>query len=152
MKNCSFTDIIKKYEIIIPMIQRDYAQGRDDVEVKKVRRALLKAIYTAIQKHEIIKLDFVYGYIERIDKQERFIPLDGQQRLTTLFLLHCFTAIKSKNFTDKAYLNNFRYEARASSTDFTNALVKNIEHICNKQDEKISRKIKNSSWFYIMGT
>lgn len=33
-------------------------------------------------------LDFVYGSSKRIGDVTYFIPLDGQQRLTTLFLLH----------------------------------------------------------------
>jgi uncharacterized protein with ParB-like and HNH nuclease domain len=32
-------------------------------------------------------LDFVYGSTEQEEEIEKFIPLDGQQRLTTLFLL-----------------------------------------------------------------
>ena len=44
---------------------------------------------------EPVTLDFVYG---DIDANGVMTPLDGQQRLTTLFLLHWYAARKSARF------------------------------------------------------
>lgn len=77
-------------KIIIPIIQRDYAQGRKKPEVARVRERFLEALYRAITEKPIT-LDFVYG---DIDNEGNMTPLDGQQRLTTLFLLHWYAAKK----------------------------------------------------------
>lgn len=80
-------------KIVIPLIQRDYAQGRIDKDINRVRSRFLQALYRAVTG-EPITLDFVYG---DIDEEGTMTPLDGQQRLTTLFLLHWYAA-KRKNF------------------------------------------------------
>ena len=77
-------------KIAIPLIQRDYAQGRQDVDVNRVRSRFLDALHDAIV-NEPITLNFVYG---DIDDKGTMTPLDGQQRLTTLFLLHWYAAKK----------------------------------------------------------
>ena len=77
--------VIKK--IIIPIIQRDYAQGRENEAVNRVRSRFLNALREALVDNNPITLDFVYGEIE---EDGSLIPLNGQQRLTTLFLLHWY--------------------------------------------------------------
>ena len=82
-----FTDgqeTVSLKKIIIPIIQRDYAQGRLDPDINRVRERFLSSLYDAIVETPIT-LDFVYG---DIDEEGVMTPLDGQQRLTTLFLLH----------------------------------------------------------------
>lgn len=76
---------------IIPIIQRDYAQGRVDPDINRIRNRFLSSLYHAIVD-EPITLDFVYG---DIDENGIMTPLDGQQRLTTLFLLHWYAARKA---------------------------------------------------------
>lgn len=75
--------------IEVPIIQRDYAQGRNQPEVNRIRARFLDALYTALTTPKPITLDFVYG---EINDKKTLIPLDGQQRLTTLFLLHWYIA------------------------------------------------------------
>ncbi|WPC12000.1 hypothetical protein LEQ04_02775 [Riemerella anatipestifer] len=52
-------------------------------------------------------------------------PLDGQQRLTTLFLLYWFIAIKENKLSAelKKLLTKFNYETRTSSKEFCNDLI-----------------------------
>lgn len=88
----------KVKRIVIPKIQRDYAQGRENKKVSKIRDRFLDALYQAITEDKPIKLDFIYGEIK---ENRDFIPLDGQQRLTTLFLLHYYAAKKAKLKKDK---------------------------------------------------
>ena len=83
-------------KIAIPLIQRDYAQGRLDGDVNRVRSRFLAALYDAIV-NKPITLDFVYG---DIDEEGVMTPLDGQQRLTTLFLLHWYAA-KKENVSEE---------------------------------------------------
>ena len=108
-------------KIVIPLIQRDYAQGRIDNEVNRVRSRFLEALYKAVTGNPIT-LDFVYG---DIDEDGTMTPLDGQQRLTTLFLLHWYAAKKEKVSEEKyTFLSRFSYETRYSARYFCAELVK----------------------------
>lgn len=128
-------------KIEIPIIQRDYAQGREKQD--KIRTKFLDALYNAIYMQSV-ELDFVYGS----ESKSVFQPLDGQQRLTTLFLLHWYIATKEKKIdnTVKEKLRIFTYETRTSSREFCNELVdKGIEF--EEDKPVISDNIKNSAWF-----
>ena len=126
----------KKLKISIPIIQRDYAQGRKDAAT--IRDKFLHEIFNRLDNDENLFLDFVYGNIEG----DKFIPIDGQQRLTTLFLLHLYFAKKERK--DCEYLKGFTYETRSSSREFCERLV-NADIDFNK--DEISADIKNYSWF-----
>ncbi|MBQ8636354.1 DUF262 domain-containing protein [bacterium] len=129
---------IKK--VSIPIIQRDYAQGRDTNEIKRIRSRFLKALYDAVEG-PAINLDFVYG---DFNDDGVLIPLDGQQRLTTLFLLHWFAAKKEKvDASEYEFLKKFTYETRYSSRDFCEKLI-DFNPTFNKE---ISEEIKNQAWF-----
>lgn len=137
----SFWSLIKKYDKIeIPIIQRDYAQGREDVE--KIRNNFVNYLVTNLVSHRPIELDFVYG----TDDNGLFIPLDGQQRLTTLFLLYWYIALKENRLEDnvRRLLCRFTYETRPSSHDF-------IGYLCNNpipQDKPLKDYIANkASWY-----
>ena len=106
-----FNDLISKYSIEIPIIQRDYVQGREyDEKAADVRRNFLESIFNALEDNSLFHLDFIYGSFD----ENKFIPIDGQQRLTTLFLLHWYFA-KKENI-DKVI--NFTYKTRVSSREF----------------------------------
>ena len=128
--------INKKLKISIPIIQRDYAQGRKDVA--SIRGKFLDEIFNRLDNDENLFLDFVYGSIEG----DKFIPIDGQQRLTTLFLLHLYFAKKESK--DCEYLKGFTYETRSSSREFCEKLV---DAVIDFDKGEISADIKNSSWF-----
>jgi hypothetical protein len=140
----SFPKLLKRYKIEIPIIQRDYAQGRKDK--KEIRISFLNALHQSITEDKNIKLDFIYGSI--VDGS--FLPLDGQQRLTTLFLLYYYACIKDSqlNETNIELLSKFSYEIRISSRDFCKALISNPISVKNKEDV-ISNSIIDSSWFYL---
>lgn len=160
----------KNFKLVIPIIQRDYAQGRTNDDTKEVRTDFLDALYTYLQENRPNRdLDFVYGTLQKgDDENERvhFIPLDGQQRLTTLFLLHWFlyqisddTELKAK-FKEKLLdgeKSQFTYETRQSSIDFCDALMKanvdmtNLLTVKDKQGHDIpslSATLKNEHWYY----
>lgn len=113
----NFNELINKYEIEIPMLQRDYAQGRDDEKTKQIREKFLTSIFEVLSDEKAnLHLEFIYGSM----KDGKFIPLDGQQRLTTLFLLHWYFGFDELKDGDKS---KFRYETRASSREFCDMLV-----------------------------
>ena len=134
------SDKVLLKKIAIPLIQRDYAQGRIDSDVNRVRDRFLSSLYDAITK-EPVTLDFVYG---DIDANGTMTPLDGQQRLTTLFLLHWYAAKKQNISAEKyVFLKMFSYETRYSARYFCSELVKFNPSF----SKKISEEIINQAWF-----
>ena len=124
-KLITFWTLLKTNPIEIPIIQRDYAQGRLGKEY--LRKSFLADIKKALDDDKNkMKLDFVYGSIEK----GKLNPLDGQQRLTTLWLLHWYIALRAGKLNE--YINDkekvcdilrkFTYETRISSREFCNNL------------------------------
>lgn len=133
-------EAVQLKKIIIPIIQRDYAQGRKEPDVTRVRERFLKSLYKAVTEKPIT-LDFVYG---DIDNKGNMTPLDGQQRLTTLFLLHWYAA-KKNNIPEEQYgfLKNFSYDTRYSARYFCEELVDYSPQF----KTAISKEIINQAWF-----
>jgi len=143
-KILGFNELMQANKLEIPIIQRDYAQGRKDK--KEIRQNFLKALYESINTNSPIKLDFIYGSC----LNGAFQPLDGQQRLTTLFLLHWYAALKDKELIDdiKIMLSKFSYETRITSRDFCLALIKN-DIVIPDSKSNISDIIIDSNWFFL---
>ena len=134
------TEAVKLQKIVIPIIQRDYAQGRQEPEIVRVRNRFLDSLYHAIIG-EPITLDFIYG---DIDQNGVMTPLDGQQRLTTLFLLYWYASRKDHVPDNECgFLNNFGYETRYSARDFCKRLVE----FRPSSVESLSEEIIDQSWF-----
>ncbi|MCH8535900.1 MAG: DUF262 domain-containing protein [Flavobacteriaceae bacterium] len=143
----TFLELISKHRIEIPIIQRDYAQGRNDKE--ELRKSFLTALLQAVN-HKLLELDFVYGSVKKDKFQNTTLhPLDGQQRLTTLFLLHWFISIKENKLDNelKNILAKFTYETRTSSREFCIDLIE--KGIVFDETRKISELIIDSSWFFL---
>lgn len=131
MSTLTFFELLNKENkgIVIPSIQRDYAQGRRNEAA--IRSDFLDAIHKTIEdKDGRLSLDFVYGSVADKDEEEnsgKFIPLDGQQRLTTLFLLHIYASWHKGNFEEvKETFSRFTYRTRETATDFIEKLISNI--------------------------
>lgn len=149
----SFWQLLENRSVEIPIIQRDYAQGRAKKE--KVRNDFLDALKNALTG-DPVELDFVYGS----EVNNVLQPLDGQQRLTTLFLLHWFIANKEGKLDEvKERLLKFTYETRTSSREFCQELVSKSIAYDNllpinegkeiTTENQLSETIKNASWFVI---
>ena len=178
--NYSFIDLFDKnlfdFDYIeIPIIQRDYAQGRESA--KEIRKKFITKIMDTLKEGKKLHLDFIYGSVKDENGQKKFIPLDGQQRLTTLFLLHWYFAQNEDNqfcefqriFAEKENSCNedrckskFTYEIRESAREFCNSLVtykldlnseindieqKNGE--CKAKTSKISDLIRDQHWYFL---
>ena len=87
--NIIFWNLLQRVNIEVPIIQRDYAQGRIGKEI--LRKRFLESIKSVLDGKRPLKLDFVYGSIVN----NKFLPLDGQQRLTTLWLVHWYIALRA---------------------------------------------------------
>ncbi|WP_299799188.1 DUF262 domain-containing protein [uncultured Maribacter sp.] len=148
-KKLSFFQLftLENLSIEIPIIQRDYAQGRE--AALNIRNQFVNALFNSLISNTPLHLDFVYGNV--IDK--KFTPLDGQQRLTTLFLLHWYLSIKENSFEHfqrfirKGDISKFTYETRLSSREFCHELVNHkIEKL--EENETYSSTIKNKNWYF----
>lgn len=171
MSQTTFWNLLKENKIEIPIIQRDYAQGREGKEY--LRQTFLESLKNALDeslksdkkpdessgKNKVLKLDFVYGSTENGVLQ----PLDGQQRLTTLWLLHWYIAMRAGKLHEAGEtLKKFTYETRISSREFCEELCKESHfkdyRLCKyritcKLLKKCPRKsivdfITSQTWFY----
>jgi len=200
--NYTFWELLNLYRVEIPIIQRDYAQGRNNGKTKVLRKTFVKELKTSLEEGNAMHLNFVYGKLNGIANEIKqkanksalldmveairmysinlelnidvictennlqvkngvslktisFVPLDGQQRLTTLFLLHWYiltriinTEGKKQLTEDKKRLNNFSYLIRPSSKNFCEAFV-NENLSLTKDTYRISEEIKDAIWFHL---
>jgi len=154
----------KGYHIEIPIIQRDYAHGRDSSS--EVREMFLDSLYSYLEENRSNRdLDFIYGSISTTDNKSSLILLDGQQRITTLYLLHWYLANISNNMDvlkqtlaikeKEEYKSKFTYETRTSSKEFCDALITNdvnMSQLLQSDKEKqnsLSKSIQNYGWFFL---
>lgn len=157
----------KNYKIEIPIIQRDYAQGRHTNA--DIRDTFLEALKNyLLDGKPNCDLDFVYGSLlqDEGEKTIRFVPLDGQQRLTTLFLLHWYLANKENEIDDfretfafttgeNNFKSKFTYETRTSAREFCDALIcaeidlSNLEQPDKDKENGLSKTIKNQQWYFL---
>lgn len=139
----SFWSLLQRHPVQIPVIQRDYAQGR--TSKAKVIDSFVHTLQGAVHR-EPVELDFIYGDV----KNGVFRPLDGQQRLTTLFLLHWYAARASGLAVDSytANLERFSYDTRVSSRDFCKNLVREpIALRAPGAQSELSERIRDYAWF-----
>lgn len=139
-------------KVEIPIIQRDYAQGRTDNKTNKIRKDFLDVLFDFISKKELhpeieIELDFIYGFNEEeSNNQITFVPIDGQQRLTTLWLLYWFVSVKEGiSDGEVTFLANFMYETRHSTTEFYRNLIQFKPEFSH---EHINEEITNQPWYF----
>ncbi|MFA8451652.1 MAG: DUF262 domain-containing protein [Bacteroidales bacterium] len=153
----------KDYHIEIPIIQRDYAQGRESKTV--VRETFLDALHQYLTDNKPNRdLDFVYGSLSN-NGCIKFIPLDGQQRLTTLFLLHWYLSNLAEKQSDfrsvmsvkdgEQLVSKFTYETRTSSREFCDELIRNDFDMSNllspdkEKSNELSKTIMDKGWYYL---
>jgi len=141
--------LLNKYRVIVPGIQRHYVQGEDTVKAREVRETFIRDIFECILHSEPMSLNFIYGPIDTVG-MDAFVPVDGQQRLTTLWLLaRYFTDHLSDHEARKTVLKllgRFTYEDRIHATRFCHALTSADEHFF-KEDKRPSNSIKQCEWF-----
>ena len=145
-KLISFWDLLNENSIKVPIIQRDYAQGRPEQSPLRVR--FLASLKTTLDTSQELTLDFVFGSVENGE----FKPIDGQQRLTTLWLLHWYVALKAGKLKEVGEtLKNFSYETRISSREFCEKICdpnRFIGFTAERNDSGIVKYIVTQTWFY----
>ncbi|MCQ2201604.1 MAG: DUF262 domain-containing protein [Bacteroidales bacterium] len=153
----TFWNLLKNKGIVVPIIQRDYAQGRSGERYQHIRENFLKQIGAVLGIFNINgdatlsgNLDFVYGMeeVNPINNEPSVYPIDGQQRLTTLWLVHWYLAFLTRNLEKKEIadiLRRFSYETRTSSREFCNEIC-GLKY-AEEGTRDIVAYIKQQTWF-----
>lgn len=154
----SFTTLFSSVDVVeIPIIQRDYAQGRK--QSTDILDGFLTSLRDALcsKDKQALDLDFIYGTFE--DGAGRILSLlDGQQRLTTLFLLHWYVAMCEEQLEDfrarwtKGGRSRFTYATRPSSAEFFDSIASAV--VAPEADGKpgvgtLSERLIDSNWFFL---
>lgn len=160
-----FSEFLSEHYVQIPVVQRDYVQGRtlSEKETEKRDEFVVKLLNSLLPDGDSCHLDFVYGGRESFgndkvnDEDAPFLPLDGQQRLTTLFLLHWLLLQKNAPAADNINnededrvfahrieaLSKFSYKTRISSGRFCQKLTEwQAEPNCS-----LIGQIKEKYWY-----
>ncbi|WP_104695714.1 DUF262 domain-containing protein [Helicobacter salomonis] len=120
----TFLEFLDRFaHIEVPMLQRDYAQGRRSQE--GVADNFLHALFQVVMDGgKRLHLDLIYGY----EDGKIFKLIDGQQRITTLWLLHFLLYRRAEGLgAIRGQLAKFTYHTRESSKEF-------CEKLLNKSD------------------
>lgn len=144
--NYSILDILEfpnLDQLIIPEIQRDYVWDVNDV------LDLLNSIKDGFEDDKGDKpyLGFIYAYNDK-DYAYKYFLIDGQQRMTSIYLLllACHQKIGKKL---PSYLLNqdkikLDYKVRQATHDFLTDLVNH----CHNNPNDYDFKIENQIWYY----
>lgn len=163
----SIDKLFKTSGIEIPLIQRDYVQGRvheitsktsdklkkEYSEERNKRDKFISELLDALRYGKEKHLTFIYGVNCQNDKtgshETCFMPLDGQQRLTTLFLLFWYFRNKCKEIPVPEELlkglRSFRCKTRPTSDFFCECLFS--ENFKEAGKDTISENIKSQPWW-----
>ncbi len=142
---------VKINQIVIPKIQRPYAQGRLDGMCTYVRNTLLKEMFANFQTDDVFDFNFIYGIVRPSNDNYVMELLDGQQRITTLFLLYWYIANRELSKDDEVdteirnALAKFVYETRSTSTVFCQRLA---SYRVDLSELKPSKAIKKAKWYF----
>lgn len=127
-------------------------EGKQNFEMLEKNKQSIESLLSSIKTYAIgLHLQVEY----KAEKQSTsstelitFIPLDGQQRLTTLFLIHWYLAAKAGETEALTRFANFTYSTRQSSKKFLEFLCY-PEFVCLLSDKKSIRKaIENHELFF----
>lgn len=124
--------------IRVPRIQRGYVQGRENGKGEAIRAEFVPALLAAIFRGKPLSLDFLYGVaVEDKRVADRcLMPLDGQQRLTTLALLAWLCGKWRKEW-------RFAYESRRIPGMFMEGLLNSAP----PETGKASEIVRKEGWF-----
>lgn len=146
MITISLWKLLSDNKIQIPLYQRDYAQGRSSDSVKFIREAFIHDLFEALSPgNPPLDLGLVFGS----ENKGAFIPVDGQQRLTTVFLVYWLVAFRERKLKDhQNVFSNFSYQTRQSSSDFFRFLANFHDGYDTRQQNDIIDKIKDNPSFF----
>ena len=130
--------IANKKNIVIPRIQRDYVQGQN----KSIIKGFIEELRNSLINHKKIDLNYIYG---SFDKDSNFTAIDGQQRLTTLWLLYFYISARAGETLSVDLI----YQDREYAESFVKALKANAQSIHDYEENSFKDFIENQLWFLL---
>lgn len=122
-------------QIVIPSLQRDYVQGNRRDKISPFIDYLLEGF----EGKDGIDLNYMYGTILKNDDGTiSFVPIDGQQRMTTLWLLRLYLTARANVQQPGAHrpmVQRLEYRTREYAREFCRALSEHVDAI-------VTRKLK----------
>ena len=159
-------------QVIIPEIQRDYVWEKENVEkllntiyeksikqnenmqgiidenLNAISPEMREALTRTLKENaQICNVGFIYAYTDP-EIADRRILIDGQQRITTLFLLLLFLSVKEgkQGRFENSYFTNqmlkIDYKVRESAHEF---MLRFVYFILNDNDIE---DVKNQYWYF----
>ncbi|OBX00067.1 DUF262 domain-containing protein [Gallibacterium genomosp. 1] len=119
VKTLTVSELCNGDKYIIPIYQRNYAWGRDEIEL------LIEDISEAQSKNK--ENNYYIGSLVVAKRKDSYEVIDGQQRLTTLKLLLSYFN-NDPNVLNKDSNINLNFEYRDESNQSLNNLGKNNEY------------------------
>ena len=161
IKEVSLSELFADNNLVIPEIQREYVWGD-----KKIGHRVLSSffsdflddvkVFVGTKGGVVTRVGFVYAYIPGFAKEETGQKLafliDGQQRITTFFLIWLHLASKAgkiEEFKDAIRYRErdinlaFDFKVRPLTHEFVNELVKKVV----KSDTFEFSSIDDTIWF-----
>lgn len=122
-------------KILVPMLQRDYVQGATESVIVPFIDKLLESD---------CDLNYIYGY----EEEDGFVPVDGQQRLITLWILHLYIYSRKKNPKERFNVS-LEFQAREYATEFCARLREKLRDIlsCADNISYLDEEIKDRNWY-----
>ena len=114
VKTLTVSELCNGDKYIIPIYQRNYAWGRDEIEL------LIQDISEALKNKGDKENNYYIGSLVVAKRKDGYEVIDGQQRLTTLKLL--------LSYLDKNPNINLNFEYRDESNQSLNNLGNNNEY------------------------
>lgn len=136
----NFLEAFNNKSICIPLLQRDYVQGGEESVIVPFLDSLLDS--------KPSDLNYIYGYTE----DGCFVPVDGQQRLTTLWLLHLYLFARFAKKEEQADFNvALNFLSREYAADFCHRLQEHLHPLLQSKAvdkyESLDLAIMDQPWF-----
>lgn len=131
----NFLKVFQNRDILIPLLQRDYVQGGKEEVINPFLDALLE---------KECDLNYIYGY----EEDSCFVPVDGQQRLITLWILHLYLFARKQKSKD--YSVKLKFYSREYAQDFCAELQKHLEELLKSDgiaSKSLDKEIEDQAWF-----
>lgn len=135
--------LLKNYIVYIPDMQRDFCWGTtriDNTDITLFKNFINTLEQNISQKNKDFTMGLFYGYTEN----KRLYLCDGQQRITSLYLILLYgykVGLVNEDILTHNNITTLQYAVRDSSLFFLNDLFVHIKHI-----ERIE-SIKATDWY-----
>lgn len=139
----SLNTLLKNYIVYIPDMQRDYCWGVTTINNTDIT-LFENFINTLEQNINENRKDFTMGLFYGYTESKRLYLCDGQQRITSLYLILLYgykLGLVNEDILTRNNITTLQYAVRDSSLFFLNDLFVHIKHI-----EKIE-SIKYTDWY-----